>query len=563
MENNAIAPVNKKKKKKGRKKVIFVIAVLLVAAVIFFVFAAITYAEGKVERRTIQTTMSSSGTLQPADSYTVTSSVSGEVLECMFEEGDTVSKDDVLYIVDSSDMENTIDRAQISYDRTLRSYNRIADSLEDLDVYSDYDGIITEVYAEVGDSINAGTKIAQLRDSSVMHMTVPFAVQDAKQLYAGQKGEVIIDGSFETVDCEIEELDSFDSVLNDTAVRYVKVKVNNTDGGIYSITKGVVTFGDTVCLESGTFEYNKEAVITAQTSGDVVSVVSKGDSVKAGETLVCRLESETLENSLTDARSSLEDAELSFNNTKEKLDDYTVKAPITGTVIEKYTKAGDSLDSTKGQTTMAIIYDLSYLKFDMALDELDISKVEVGQKVIISCDAISAGNIEGVITKVSVVGTTNYNSTSYPVTVRIDNPPDGLLAGMNVDAELVIEEAENVLVIPSSAVQRGNTVYIKDDGTKSADDKAPEGYMSVSVETGISNENYIEIKDGALGEGDTVYIPQAVRATTDNSGLFAMNSGMQGQMPSGGMPSGGMPSGGMQGGNRGAAGGGMPSGGMR
>lgn len=559
----------RKKSKKKIGKIIIAVIILTALAVSAYVFifkkdntavsTEISYTEARAEKRTIQKTLSSSGTLEPADSYTVTANVDGDILECTFEEGDTVNKDDILYVVDSSDMENTIDRAQISYDKTLRSYNKIVKSFEDLKLYSDYNGIITEVYVEEGDEIMSGTKIADLRDSSVMHLTVPFAAADATDLTVGQVGNAIIDGSFETRECTIEEIDSFESHIDGRAVKYVKVKVDNALGGIFDVTEATVTFGNTVCLASGKFEYNKVASLSAKTSGTVLSVVKKGDSIVANSTLICSLESESLSDSYTDAKSSLDDAELSFNNTKEKLDDYTIKAPITGTVIDKYSKVGDTLDSTRGQTSMAIIYDLSYLKFDMSLDELDISRVKVGQKVIISCEALDLTGIEGEITKVSVVGTTTYNSTSYPVTVKIYNPPSGLLSGMNVDAELVLEEAENVLTVPTSAVQRGNVVYVADDGTKAEDDRAPEGYMSVSVETGLSNNNYIEIISGDIKEGDTVYIPQAVHATTDAfTSMFGMSGfGSGNSMPSGSMPSyggggqGTMPSGSRPNGNMG------------
>ena len=564
MENKTLEPVkNKKKKGKGKKKLVIIIAVVLIIALLAGLFltqgkkpaemSTPTDTESKVTRQTIQTTLSSSGTLQPADSYNVTASVTGDILECTFEEGDTVNKDDVLYVIDSTDMENTIERAQISYDKTLRSYNKIVDTLEDLEVYSDYSGVIVGVYVEVGDEIQSGTKIAELRDSDTMILTVPFASADANTLHVGQIGSAIIDGSFETRSAVITDIDSFESQLDGRAVKYVEVSVENTTGGLFNTTQATLTFGDIACLASGTFEYNKEAIITAKTSGTVLSVVEKGSRVTAKSTLICSLESETLRDNLTDAAASLDDAELSFNNTKEKLEDYTVTAPITGTVIEKYSKVGDSLGSSSmGQTTMAIIYDLSYLKFDMSLDELDISKVEVGQKVLISCEALELSDIVGEITKVSVVGTTTYNSTTYPVTVKVYDPPEGLLAGMNVDAELVLEEAENVLTVPTAAIQRGNVVYVKDDGTKSADDNAPEGYMSVKVETGISNDNYIEITGGELEEGDSVYVPQSVHATTDDfASMFG--SGNMGNM--GGMPSGGaMPSGGNMGG-------GMPQGG--
>ncbi len=564
LDNQSLDSVKAKKaRKKKVKKIILISLVIIIVAVIaaFFlmpkrpanIYTGPVYVESRVERRTIQTTLSSSGTLQPADSYNVTASVSGDILECTFEEGDTVNKDDLLYVIDSSDMENTIDRAQISFDRTLRSYNKIVDSLEDLNIYSDYNGTIIEVFVETGDEIPAGTKIASLRDSDTVLLKVPFTSADAQTLSIAQSGYAYIDGSFERREAVITKIDSFDSQIDGRAVRYVEVSVDNTSGGIFNVTQATVSFDNADCLAAGTFRYNKEAVITAKVSGTVVSIIDAGTKVSANNTLVCQLESESLEDSFKDAKASLDDAQLSFDNTREKLDDYTIEAPITGTVIEKYSKLGDTLGSSSmGQSTLAIIYDMSYLKFDMALDELDISKVAVGQKVMISCEALELSGIEGEITKVSVVGTTSYNSTSYPVTVKIYDPPAGLLAGMNVDAELIIKEAENALSIPVAAVQRGNIVYVKDNGTKAENDNAPAGYRSVRVETGLSNDNYIEIVKGELKEGDIVYVPQAVHETTNIFEQMAsgrMPAGMQGGMPGGNM-SGARPGGNMGGGMR-------------
>lgn len=183
----------------------------------------------------------------------------------------------------------------------------------------------------------------------------------------------------------------------------------------------------------------------------------------------------------------------------------------------------------------------------MNIDELDISQVEVGQTVEITADAVEGKTYAGVVTKVSVAGTTSGGITTYPVTVRIDET-DGLLPGMNVDAEIVIVEKDGVLAVPSGAVNRGNTVLITSDSPSAAnalEQEAPEGYVYVQVETGISDDSYTEITSG-LQEGDTV----AYIAVSGNSG----GMGMMGGMPGGGMP-GGMSSGG------GMPGGGMPGGG--
>ena len=153
----------------------------------------------------------------------------------------------------------------------------------------------------------------------------------------------------------------------------------------------------------------------------------------------------------------------------------------------------------------------------------------------------------GVVTKVSVVGTTSGGTTTYPVTVRIDDT-DGLRPGMNVDAEIVLFSADGVLAIPSLAVNRGDTVLVTSDSPSAAnalEQEAPEGYAYVQVTTGVSDDSYIEITSG-LQEGDTVAYLRAASSGSDMM-MGGMPSDMGGGM-GGGMPSGGMPSGGPGGG---------------
>ena len=177
----------------------------------------------------------------------------------------------------------------------------------------------------------------------------------------------------------------------------------------------------------------------------------------------------------------------------------------------------------------------------MNIDELDISQVEVGQTVQITADAVEGKTYTGVVTEVSVAGTTSGGITTYPVTVRIDET-DGLLPGMNVDAEIILSSQEDVLAIPSAAVNRGNTVLITADSPSAAnalDQEAPEGYVYVEVETGVSDDSYIEILSG-LQEGDTVAYLQSVGG--GDSAMMAMGGGMAmgGSVMVSGGPGGGM-----------------------
>ena len=86
----------------------------------------------------------------------------------------------------------------------------------------------------------------------------------------------------------------------------------------------------------------------------------------------------------------------------------------------------------------------------------------------------------GVVENISVNGTAGSNGvTTYPVKVNIIDFDDALLPGMNVEANIIISSVHNVLAIPVSNLNRGNTVYVKGDKTEE-NDKAPEGYKTVS-----------------------------------------------------------------------------------
>ena len=155
---------------------------------------------------------------------------------------------------------------------------------------------------------------------------------------------------------------------------------------------------------------------------------------------------------------------------------------------------------------MCVIYDLSYLEMTLDVDELDILDIAVGQKAEITADAISDRTFEGVVTSISSAGTTSGGTTTYPITIRIDET-DGLRPGMNANAEIVVAEASNALVVPNAAVIRGGYVLVSKKSPSAAnaveDMDAPEGYVYVKVETGVSDDSYTEIKSG-LQEDDTV-----------------------------------------------------------
>ena len=511
-----------------------------------------TYTTAAAEKRSITNSLTGSGTLEPADSYTVTTLVSGEVLSDTFEEGDIVEKDQLLYTIDSSDVSTSESQAQTSYSQAQTSYNQAVKAKYPT---ADISGTVSEVYVSNGDTVNAGAEIMKIAASNDLSIDFQFSYANDGDFYVGQAAKIYINGYAGYLDGTVAQVGG-SSIANGTGMKMTTVRVKAANPGLVSgDCTASATIGNYTSYGQTAVKIGTGSTITAETSGKITGLtLMPGDSVTSGQKL-CTITGDSVDTQITNAKNSLANAKDSVESAQNRLDDYKITSPITGTVVEKTVKAGDNVGTgSNSSNALCTIYDLSYLQMTLNIDELDIDNVEVGQTVNITSDAKEGQTFTGVVTKVSVVGTTSSGTTTYPVTVRIDET-DGLRPGMNVDAEIVLSSADDVLAIPSMAVNRGNTVLITSDSPSAVnalDQEAPDGYVYVQVETGVSDDSYIEVTSG-LQEGDTV----AYLQTTASSDSMMIMGGMMmgGDMPGGGavmtVPSGGGPSGGMGGGPRG------------
>ena len=538
----------KKKSKKTRRLIIFIaVVVILVAAYLISggmkkktAGPTTTYTNVNVERRNITKTLSGSGTLQPANSYTVTTLVEGEILSSDIKEGDVVKKDDVLYRIDSSDMQTTIDRAKISLSNAQRSYQAKVDSMDNLNVKPSSAGIVTNIAVEVGDEIKAGQTVATVIDTENLTVILPFPADDAANFYVGQEASVTIDGSFEKLQGRVTKVSGADTVLTgNILVRKVTIEVTNP-GALSESIYATATVGGAACSGSAKFTYKNNETLVATVAGTVTSInASEGNRVAKKQTIVT-LSSTNMSNDLQNAKNSLSDAELTLQNANKKMDNYIIKSPIDGTIVQKTSKQGDKIQTA---AKLCIVYDLSYLTITMSVDELDITQVKVGQAATITADAVSGKSFKGSVTKVSSVGATTNGVTTYPVTIRIDDFA-GLMPSMNVSAKLLVAKSDNVLAVPVSSVQRGGRILVKQSGdVQSTDSKIPAGFAYVNIKTGISDGSFIEVKEG-LKEGDVIAYTKTVITGTTAFGTPAQGapqggapSGAQGGAPAGGQTS--------------------------
>ena len=513
-ENPAVQPGKKDPKqflKRNWKKITAVVCVAAVAAAVLLpknskkaVQASTQYMEAALERRDITNTFSGSGTISAANTYTVKSLVKGTVLTADFEVGDTIEKGTVLYTIDSSDVATSVEKAQLALEQAQRSYDDTADAQY---IRSVIGGTVASIKVKAGDYVTAGQEIATVRDDSSLLLTLEFPAADASGFAVGQAAEVILNGTFETLSGTVQAVAGTDTISSgNLLVRTVTIAVK-TNGSLTTAQAASATINGVSALASARFDYQHQQTVTATTSGTVAAVCVKEGTAIEANTAIVQLSGTELSRQVQSAADSLLNAQLSMSDTEKQMENYTITSPISGTVIQKNVKAGDTVGTdTTASETLCTIYDLSYLEMTLNVDELEILSIKEGQTVTITADAISDRTFTGVVTSVSAAGTTTGGTTTYPVTIRIDDTGD-LLPGMNATAEIEVSSASNALAVPNGSVVRGNYVLVTKDSPSAAnavqDMTAPDGYVYVKITTGTSDNDSIEVT-GGLQEGDTI-----------------------------------------------------------
>ena len=467
----------------------------------------VSYVQTTPEKRDLSNSLSGTGTLNPANTYNVKSLVAGKVLTSTIEEGDIVEEGTVLYTVDASDATTKAEQASITLQQAQRSYDKTVDRQY---VRAEVAGVVATLKVAKGDEVTSGQEVAVIRDSSKMVLHLEFPAADAAAFSVGQSAEVTLDGTFETLTGTVTAVTGTDALsTGNLLTRTVTVTVRNA-GGLTTAQAATATINGVSCIAAKCFEYQAERTLTTLAAGTVTAInVQEGGAVNKDD-IVLQISGEDLTEAIQSAAETLRSAELNMDNLQEAMNNYTVTSPISGTIIEKNAKAGDAL--TAG-ADLCTIYDLSYLVMVINVDELQVSDVSVGQSVQVTADAVPDKTYTGTVTRVSMKGSSNGGTTTYPVTVRIDET-EGLRPGMNANAEIVIAEAGNALAVPNAAIVRGGYVLVTKDSPSAAnadpDMTAPEGYVYVPVKIGVSDDDYTQIISGVTGNDTVAYDPSSV-----------------------------------------------------
>jgi HlyD family secretion protein len=210
---------------------------------------------------------------------------------------------------------------------------------------------------------------------------------------------------------------------------------------------------------------------------------------------------------VTEAHAQVAQAKAAADRAAEDVANATIRAPIRGTVLSRDVEIGSPVSSIlnlgANATLVMTLGDIEQVFVRGKVDESDIGHVRLGQPARIRVETFKDKVFNGKVTQISPMGVEKDNVTNFEVRVSIDNPGQELKANMTANAEIVLEEHADALIVPEAAItydaQKNAFVDVAAPGTKT-------GRRKVAVKLGVGNGTKIQILDG-LKQGDKVILP--------------------------------------------------------
>ena len=453
------------KKKRGRfaravrktVKIIVVVA-LLCGAGLFGLKAYInkqaesssttSYSRAVVTRGALEETVYGSGTTSARNQTNVLAEAEGTLTDLRVSVGDAVKAGDILAVMTNADLDDTI--TDLEFD------------LWELD-----DQIL---------STSAGSKVTTIEAPAAGRVVAIYAEagDDALAVFR-REGALAIISTDGRMKVELSDVDTSSgvslgeklTVTGETFIAEGTVVDLTRQGTCLTLTiqDDSLPMGETVTvarqngtmLGTSTLEVNKPMAVSSY-GGTIESVkVSVGDKVKRADTLF-KLTDSPLTLKIENLRLQREAAAKSLEEAKQQRENLIVVAPCDGTIATLGISEGDEISSG---AMLCSILEGEDMNLTIAVDELDVVEVEVGQKVKITVDALSDAEMDGEVYKIAPVGSNSGGVTTYDVELTFDAEGSGVRSGMNATGEITVASTDSTLYVPVEALMTiGNDTYL-------------------------------------------------------------------------------------------------------
>jgi len=523
------------------KKFYFALIILLITG--YFVYPrifkkeSVRYVLGEVNKGNLEIKVSGTGEIVPIEEINVKSKVGGEIVNLNVKEGDNVYKGQILAKIDSRNLEKSIKDQEILIKNLELAIDSAKLNLEKLNFQyqntlrgDDYNkalnqgiSILTDFYSFYPTFIEDLRKIYFYKDFENYDNNLKY-YESYNPSFAGKSQK--LEFNYNILRTKYIELsDNFKNIL---AQNEAKEKITKDSYNLVLATYDLVNEGremvrylkEDLALKNATHE--KENIINnhfqkltnylnslAQYKQNLLDVISK---INSYHDVVDNYEfdKKNLELSIKQKEIDLEQAKNKLNDLKEDLNDYYITAPLSGILSTLNIKKGDLIASN--QIIGTIITNQKIAK--IFLNEIDAAKVKVGQEAILTFDALPDLKVKGRVIEINTVGKEEQGVVSYDIKISLEKENVNIKPGMSVNAEIIVNRKENILLVPNSAIKSDKMgKYVEVVKNYEIERKKLFEPVAISqnliekryIKTGISNDEFTEILEG-LKEGEIIII---------------------------------------------------------
>lgn len=548
------------------------------------------YILSTVERGTISKTVSATGQISASDKLDIKPSVSGNITKAYVADGQAVKAGDLLFQIDDQDAQKSVkdavanlENAKISLAKLQQGLtaqelanvelqvesaeNNLTDAKNNLEIvknkatqdlsddYSDSRNILQSTYNTVNDILNRQVNSMFINNGTELSFLTSNSQAQVDVMSKRMQSFSILEKLKNFSDNLPADESGVDAALSQTADSLVVVQ-NFLNSLSLALNSGIVSGSITQSTIDGyksTASSARNSVISAKSS------ISSQQRAIADQRITNSNNILTAENKIISSQNSLSQAKNNFEsqtasadaldvrakqiavnqaatalaNAQAKLADYSIRATFDGIVTDIVNVSGYTASAS---TVLATVITKQQIA-DVSLNEVDAANAKVGQKATLTFDAVEDLTITGKVIQIDTIGTVSSGVVSYGAKIALDTQDERVKPGMSVSADIIVDAKADVLLISNAAIKTsGVTSYVEavngvTSSTPTASDGsviAPSAPTKITIEVGISNDDYTEVISG-LSEGDLIVektvITTLSSANTETKSLMQLFGG--------------------------------------
>lgn len=506
--------ITEHKVKSGAIALLILLAIYFGRGILFPAANTTSYVTAAATKGTIVISVSGSGQVSASDQVDIKAKDSGDVIYIGAENGQQVAKGKLLLQVDNSDAQKTVEDAKINLDQAKielekmqglqtavgalrgvkeKALDALTKSYEDgfntvsnafLNLPTVMSGLNEIFFSNVlsKNQQNIDWYVDQMSNLGAAAKAVQYK-NDVNSLYLSAKEKY--DQNFDDYKATSRNSDtaSTESLISETydtikmiadtvkeSVNYIGFVSDTLKNNSVSVPSAITTYQSSLNSYTGT------------TNTYLLNLLSTKDTIQSGKEALIETDF-----SIADQEIKVKQAQQTLDEAINKLADYSVYAPFSGTIAEFNFKKGDTISN--GATVATLVSNQRIA--EITLNEVDIAKVKIGQKANITFDAISDLNIAGTVIDIDTLGTVSQGVVNYGVKIGFDDQDERIKPGMSVSTAIITDVKQDVVMVPNSAVkQQGGIFYVE---IMTASSTTPRQQV---ITEGLSNDTMVEIISG-------------------------------------------------------------------